>query len=261
MKGSDEYTIDRFHAGRLQVLQPRTGYRAAIDPVFLAAALDVPRQGQRLLDVGCGAGVAGLCAYSLIQAQPEHSRPPVCFKGIDIDQSMLDLASESVRRNTAGIECGTFELEKVDIADDRTWPDRGNWDQVFSNPPYLEETSAQGIARPGAEMANMETNVSLAAWLTFMTRMLKNKGRLVLVHRADRLTEIVSVLRQQQVGSIEMFPLWPKEGRAAKRVIIRGRKGGKAPDRMMSGMVLHRSDGEFTEEARQVLNGDCWLPF
>ncbi len=256
-------TGDRFHAGRVEALQPVEGYRAAIDPVLLAASLDRPvhRHRHRLLDVGCGAGVASLCAASLIRALPENHPADVTITGIDIDRTMLDLASRSIARN--GYDHGnvTIDVGVSDISDASSWPEAGGWDQVFSNPPYLEAGTARGRARPDADTANMETTVDLKDWVGFMIAMAKPKGRLVLVHRADRVSEITAAFRQGGVGAIEIFPFWPKQGAAAKRVIVRGRKGVRTADRLLPGMVLHRADGSFTDDAEAVLNGDAWLPF
>ncbi|MEQ9489230.1 MAG: methyltransferase domain-containing protein [Alphaproteobacteria bacterium] len=253
-------SLDRFHTGRVTALQPETGYRAAVDPVLLAAALERPGRGHRLLDVGCGAGVASLCAASLIRALPG---PPgdITLAGIDIDRSMLDLAAESIRRN--GFDQGPVRVEAglADVGNEETWPEAGSWDQVFSNPPYLEAGAAGGRARPAADTANMETAVGLRDWISFMTAMAKPKGRLVLVHRADRVSEITAAFRQGGVRAIEIFPFWPKQGAEAKRVIVRGRKGVRTADRLLPGMVLHRADGRFTDDAEAVLNGDAWLLF
>lgn len=251
---------DRFHAGRVTALQPETGYRAAVDPVLLAAALDRPGHGHRLLDVGCGAGVASLCAASLIRALP-GSPGDIRLSGIDIDRSMLDLAAEAIRHN--GLDRGAIRVEvaRADVGNGETWPESCLWDQVFSNPPYLEAGAAGGRARPAADTANMETAVGLRDWISFMAAMVKPKGMLVLIHRADRVSEIVSAYRQAGLGAIEIFPLWPKRGAAAKRVIVRARKGRRTADRLLPGLVLHLPDGRYTPDADAVLKGEKWLPF
>lgn len=261
MNDSASVSVDRFHAGRVQVLQPKSGYRAAIDPVFLAAALDVPRHGHQLLDVGCGVGVASLCAASLVRALSEGKSNAVSVAGIDVDRSMLDLATASLTLNaTDDGECQT-QVDWVDIAQPETWPNDGCWDQVFSNPPYLDKDRASGAACPVTDIANVETSVTLKDWISFMHTMVKPKGRLVLIHRADRLTEIVAAFRQLGIGAIEIFPLWPKLSVPAKRVIVRGRKRVRSVDRMLPGMVLHQQDGTYTTAASAVLNGQAWLSF
>jgi len=261
MHKPDEVSADWFHDGHVQVLQPKSGYRAAIDPVILAAALDRPRQGHRLLDVGCGAGVAGLCAMSLARTLTEGEPGTVSLKGIDIDRGMLDLASHSIGLNGFDMEGFSMRAEWADIAEPSSWLEQGCWDQVFSNPPYLQASAADGKARPDFETANRETTVPLAEWIGFMTEMVKPKSRLVLVHRADRLTEIVAAFRQRGVGGIEIFPLWPKSETPAKRVIVRGRKGVRTGDRLLPGLILHEADGSYTAEATAVLNGQTRLKF
>ena len=81
---------------------------------------------------------------------------------------------------------------------------------------------------------------------------MKPKGRLTLIQRADRLGDILAAL-QGQAGEIVVFPLWPKPGRAARRVIVTARKGLRTPLRLASGLVLHEKTGDFTAQAQAVL--------
>jgi tRNA1(Val) A37 N6-methylase TrmN6 len=82
--------------------------------------------------------------------------------------------------------------------------------------------------------------------------MVKPKGTIVLVHRADRLDEIVSLLHGK-AGELIVLPLWPKVGKPAKRLIVRARKGIRTGAAMLPGLVLHESDGKYTAEAEAVL--------
>jgi tRNA1(Val) A37 N6-methylase TrmN6 len=88
--------------------------------------------------------------------------------------------------------------------------------------------------------------------------MLQPKGTLVVVHRADRLDELLAALRGK-VGEITVFPLWPKAGRPAKRVLVRARKGVATPLALLPGLVLHEDDGRYTPIAQAVLRDGAAL--
>jgi tRNA1(Val) A37 N6-methylase TrmN6 len=108
------------------------------------------------------------------------------------------------------------------------------------------------IGNAQRDAANIENAVGLPAWIEAMVAALKPKGRLTLIHRADRLDELLGELRRH-AGEIVIFPLWPKSGRPSKRVLVSARTGVATPLRIAPGLVLHESSGAYTEAARAVL--------
>ena len=129
---------------------------------------------------------------------------------------------------------------------------QGPFDQVFFNPPYLEGRRAQSSGQPSRDSANIEGDTDLRDWIRAGLTALKPKGRLTLIQRADRLGDILAIL-SQGAGEVVVFPIWPKPGRSAKRVIVTARKGARAPLTLASGLILHRDDGGYTAEARAIL--------
>ena len=111
---------------------------------------------------------------------------------------------------------------------------------------------------PGKNRSNVEGDAGLDEWLGFCVRMVRHKGTVSIIHRSDRLDEILALLHGR-LGGIVVFPLWPNAGKAAKRVLIRGRKGVRTPFSLSAGLILHRPDGTFTPEAEAVLRGGAGL--
>ncbi|WP_255448367.1 tRNA1(Val) (adenine(37)-N6)-methyltransferase [Telmatospirillum sp. J64-1] len=222
-------------------MQPRLGYRAAIDPVFLAAALH-SQPGQRVLDLGCGVGTAALC---LLARLPESQ-----VTGLELQPDLAALARENAALNGMG---SRFTILQGDLRDPPAGLEAGGFDHVMTNPPFV----AAGRARPSPNAckatANMEGSADLNAWTAFCARMLKPKGRLTLIHRADRLDALLACLHGLKLGEVAVFPLWPKAGRAAKRVIVTARKGVNGPSTLLPGLVLHDEDGRYSEAAEVVL--------
>src|SRR5690606_26928478 len=101
-------------------------------------------------------------------------------------------------------------------------------------------------------LAHQESSLDLTGWLRRGLALLKPKGRLVLVHRADRLPELLAALAGQ-AGRLRILPLWPRRGQAAKRVILTAVKGSRAPAAPLPGLVLHGGGPGFTPEAEAVL--------
>lgn len=235
-------TEDAFLGGTLTLRQPADGYRAAIDPVFLAAAVAV-EPGQTVLDAGTGHGAAALCLARRVDG--------VRVTGIELQPEMVRLANDNARLN--GLE-RSFQAMIGDLATPLPRVVPGSFDHAMANPPFLDAGRADVSPEPGRAAASVEGAATLADWIGFLLRMVKAKGSVTLIQRADRLGDILSLL-DGRAGEIVVYPLWPKAGVAARRVIVRARKSIRTPMAVSAGMVLHRDDGAFTPDADAVLRG------
>lgn len=241
-------TTDRLLGGRVEIRQPRSGFRVSVDAVLLAAAVSL-EQGQRALDVGCGAGGATLCLASRL--------PHAELLGIDRDTQMTDCLRGNILAN--GFE-NRVATETMDVADGVSDHLRGAFDHVFSNPPYLPPDRADSRAvADGVGAATIES-VPFAAWLAFMTACCKPKGRLTIVHRADRLEALLAAF-VEVAGEIRVFPIWPRAGAPAKRVLITARVDVQTPTALCPGLVLHGEDGAYTSAARRLIEAGHALSF
>lgn len=243
-------TDDKFLCGRLRLLQPIKGYRAATDPVLLAAACGaVP--GQSVLDMGCGAGAAVLCLGLRV--------PGLRLAGVEVQPAYADLARRNAARN--GVECAVHEGDITRMPKAL----RVDFDHVITNPPYY----LQGTASPlEARARAMQVELPLADWVQAAGRRLVPGGWLTLICGADGLPDVLAGMGSK-LGSVAVLPLQPREGRAAARVIVQARKGGRAPFRLLAPFTLHTGathDGDresYTAEANAVLRdgGDLLARF
>lgn len=235
-------TEDLFLGGSVRLRQPASGYRAAVDPVMLAAAVDA-RPDQWVFEAGAGHGTAAICLAR---------RVPGCrVAGIELQPALARLANDNARLN------GLAAQVDVMVGDLGRPPPRvapGGFDHVMANPPHLDAARSDPPPDGAKAFSRVEGNLGLGEWIDFMLRMAKPGGTLTLLHRADRLDEILHLLCRR-AGGIVVFPLWPKRGRAAKRVVVRARKGSRAPTVVAAGMIVHEDDGDFTPEADAVLRG------
>lgn len=242
------FTEDRLLGGRVRIRQPAEGYRVAIDPVFLAAA--VPAEPRQLvLDVGCGAGAAMLC----LAARVPHSR----VVGLEMQRDLVRLAGDNVILN--GLEARA----SVMIGDLLQPPPRlspGAFDHVMANPPFHERRNTKAAAAVGQSAATIEGEADLAAWVRFSLAMVRAHGSVTFIHRADRIDALLGQIAGR-AGEVVIFPLWPGQGRAASRILVRARKQVSAPARLAAGLVLHEPDGQLTAEAQGVLREGRGLEF
>jgi tRNA1(Val) A37 N6-methylase TrmN6 len=221
------------------LFQPATGYRVAIDPVVLAAAVS-PSQGQIILDAGCGTGAAALCLASRTLHGP--------IVGLELNPELAALARRNVAAN--GLE-SRIEITEGSLSDYAAGH-AGRFDQVLTNPPFHPAARHTPSMHPTKAVAHGEGELDLPGWIRAAGTLLKPGGRLTLVHRADRIAELLSAL-EGRFGAATIFPLWSRAGGDATRIVLSAIKGRRTLPRIRSGLVLHNQDGSYTAEAQGIL--------
>ena len=196
----DQLTEGSLLGGAVRFSQPAQGYRVAIDPVLLAAAVPAAA-GDRVLDVGAGTGAASLCLAA---------RVPDCrIVGVEIERALARIASHNVEQNG---RAGQVEVITGNLDPPPPRLPGASFDHVMTNPPHLAPGDGPASPVSGRALAHHEGEVDLARWLAGCIRMIKPGGRLTLIHRADRLTEIFAALAGA-IGDLVLFPLWPASDR------------------------------------------------
>lgn len=239
-------TQDYLLGGRVQIRQPAEGYRVAIDPIFLAASIQ-PEPGTTVLDIGAGIGAASLCLAA---------RMPDCrITGLETQRDAVRLAFDNISLNSM--------RDRVEIlAGDLLRPPprlaAGTFAHVMANPPYLENSSHTSSSIAQKAQSHGEGEAALEHWVRFALLMVRPKGTVTFIHRADRIDIILSYFAGK-MGDIVIYPLWPGKDKPAKRVLIRGCKNANGPSRLSQGMILHGDDGRFTSQAEAILRDGVGL--
>lgn len=232
--------------GRIEIDQPARGYRAGMDAALLAAAFEA-RDGERVLEAGCGVGGALLSAAA--------RRSGARFVGVERDGAMADLARANTATNgmadrvdiiTGEVEAGFKALNLAPF------------NHVFSNPPFFDDPGALRAPAPAKAGAWMADG-GLSAWTGFLLKAVREGGTITIIHRADRLADILALLGPK-AGSFRIRPIQPFSDEPAKRVMVRAIKTGKAPLVLLPALVLHpRDGGKHTEEVEAILRGEAGL--
>ncbi len=243
---TDGVTEDSLLGGRVRLLQPERGYRAAIDPVLLAAATPA-RDGEAALELGCGAGAAMLCLAARV--------PGLRLTGLELQPEAAALARRNVALNGWDDRIAVIE---GDLARPPEALRPNGFDRILANPPFYGAGAHTRSPSPGKAASHGEGEADLAAWIGAALRLLKSKGTLTLIHRTDRL-DVILALMNGRFGAVTILPLWPKAGTEAGRVIVTGRRDARSPARLLPGLVLHGADGRYTAEAEAVLRDGAAL--
>ncbi len=234
---------DRLLGGRVALRQPAEGYRAAVDPVLLAAAVPA-RLGERVLELGCGVGAAVLCLAARV--------PGLEVSGLELQPELAELAQANAAANTVHLRVlqGDVAAPPKDLG--------SGYRRVLLNPPF-HPPEATASPREDKDRANREGAAGLRVWLDLAVRRLRQGGTLTLIYRADRLAELLAAM-PSGAGDLRLLPLWPQAGRPARRVVVQATCGSRAALTLLPGLALHAADGGFTAEAEAVLRDAAPLP-
>ena len=234
---------DTLLGGRVTIFQPAAGYRAAIDPVLLAAAVPAAA-GETVLDVGSGTGAAVLSLAARLAG--------VRVTGLETAPDLIRLAETGAEESGLA---GRVLFIEGNLLSPPGGMVPGGFDHVMANPPYLAEGRGNPPPDAAKRRATVEGDAKLGDWLRFALEMVRDGGTVTVIHRYDRLDEVTAGLKEG-AGGMVVFPLWQKErGGEAKRVIVQARKGAVEEARRASGLVLHDEGGGYTPDAEAVLRG------
>lgn len=233
---TEPLTHDAFLGGRLTLAQPARGYRAGIDPVLLAASVPA-RPGQSVLDLGCGVGAALYCLAARV--------PELDLSGVELQPALAALARRNGAANGIAARIDTADLCALP-ADLR----QRRFDHVIANPPYFDRAAGSAAPDAGREAAQGEAT-PLARWVATAARRLAPRGRLTMIHRAERLPDLLAQVAAH-LGSLRILPLHPRAGRPARLILASGIKGGRAAFRLAPPVTLH--------EGVQHRDGDSYTP-
>lgn len=247
-----ETTDDAFLGGALDMLQPRAGYRAGLDAVLLAAAVSDRGKRFRVIDLGAGVGVAGLCVA--------RRCPGADVTLLESAPDLVRLARENVTRNglatrarviAAEVGARWRSLEAAGLA-------RESFDHVIANPPFHAEGRGTRARSALKAAAHAMPEGSIDTWVKLMAALARPRGRVTVIHLASALGMLLAAL-EGRFGGLKVTPVHAHEGEPAMRVIVEGTKGSRAPLTLGPGIVIHSQGRAFTPRIEAVLRSGAAL--
>lgn len=245
-------TEDGVLGGALRLRQPCRGHRVGHDAILLAAACPAVA-GERVVDLGAGVGAAGLAVAARV-----HDAALVL---VEIDPDLAALAADNAARNRMAARVKSIALDAA--ASSRAFAAAGlgpeSVDRVLMNPPFNDPGRQRTSPDRRRTLAHAAPREGLSAWIRTAARLLRPRGTLSLIFRADGLFEIGRLL-EPAFGAIAVLPVHPKPDEPAIRILMRATKASRAPPLLLPGLALNDAAGNPTPQAEAVLRAGATLP-
>lgn len=232
---------DLFLGGKLSIQQPVSGHRSGHDAVLLAASL--PQDARSACELGAGVGVASLCAAQRLTS--------LQITGIEIDPALHNLSLQNAANNKmedrAKFLCGDIlsGIHAMEVA-------AAQFDHVLANPPFYAPDQVPQLDNISKQAAHQIAPENLDKWAKCAASLLKAKGYVTWIHRADSLDTVLRVL-ERRFGGITVLPIYGRPGMPATRILVRGQRDSRAAMRILPGLVLQDDANQPSAEAEHIL--------
>jgi tRNA1(Val) A37 N6-methylase TrmN6 len=237
--------------GALRLRQPRHGHRVGHDAVLLAASCPA-HSGEQVVDLGAGVGAAGLAVAARV--------PDIAVTLVEIDPDLALLAAENAAFNGLAARVKSVTLDV--LAPARAFAAAGlapeSVARVLMNPPFNDPVRQKSSPDRRRRLAHAAPRETLAAWVRTAARLLRPRGTLSVIFRADGLTDLARAL-DGAFGAVAVVPVYPKPDGPAVRILVRATKASRAPLALLPGLVLNDTSGSPTPEAEAVLRAGASL--
>lgn len=246
VKLKDDERIDQLFSQDVQIIQSKKVFSFSLDAVLLANFAEKIKGGYgTTVDLCAGNGAVGLFFSKEVKGK---------IIEVEIQEKLADMAKRSVKLNNL---TDKMEVLNIDLKDTLDYVRRGSVEIVLCNPPYFL-TNENSTKNPNEHLAiaRHEITTDLDAVCHMSAQLLKNNGKLFMVHRPDRLVDILATLQKRHLAAKRIQFVHPKEGKEANMVLIEAIKDGHSGGtRILEPIVVYTKDNEYTPEVRKVLYG------
>ena len=237
-KGVFMERIDLVPGTSYKIIQDKDSFSYGTDAIFLS---DFARPKGEVIDLGTGTGIIPL----RIVDNPKVGK----IYGIEIQEEVYARAKRSIEENNLEEKISILNLDLRNIKDHFK---KAQFQTVVSNPPYLKKGSAIINKDENFAISRHEIKCDLLDVIQAANYLLMPQGKFFLVHRPDRLVDILYNLREYNMEAKRIRFVYPKYGKASNLILVEGVKGGKADLKFMEPLIVYKKDGSYTEEILKI---------
>ncbi len=235
--------IDELELNNLKIIQKNDGFCFGIDSVLLSDFARKIKNNSKVLDLGTGTGILGilLCAKTNLKQ----------ITGIEIQKDIADMATRSIQLNNLQ---GKFDILNCNINDIDKLLEIDSYDAIVTNPPYKKPNSGKINENKTKLISRHEIEANLDDFIRISFKMLKDKGTLYMVHRAERIVDILSTMRKYKMEPKRIRFVYSNKNSESKLVLLEATKNAKPFVKIERPLYVYNENGDYTQELLQIYN-------
>ena len=247
MKLKKDERIDELNCENLKIIQNAKGFCFGIDSVILSEFAADIRNTDKVLDLGAGTGILGLLVYG--------KRKPSNIIGIEIQKDVAEMAKRSIKLNNLEKNLKIIN-EDINKIIEKKLIEKNYFDVVVTNPPYKELNTGIINANEKKLISRHEIAAKLEDFINISQQALKERGIFYMVHKPERLVDIICLLRKYRMEPKEIRVVASSYGKQANLVLIKAIKGGNKFLKIDKMLYIYNKKGEYSKEIKKIMKND-----
>lgn len=230
----------------MEIIQLNDHFNFSIDTVLLSSFATINAKTKKVLELGSGNGALLLLLSKRTTAK---------LYGLEILETSHKLAEKNIELNK--IE-DKIELINGDLRENEKYFQQQEFDLVLSNPPFFRFDEEKSMIKQNENLssARHEMNAGLEEIIVAGKRLLKSRGHLAVVHRAERLSDILETMRRHEIEPKRVLFCYSKKKSDAKVVLVEGKKDGEEGVKILPPLYIHGENGGYSEVVRKMFRGE-----
>lgn len=241
MELKENERIDDLEINGLKIIQNKTGFCFGIDAVLLSDFAKNLKRNAEVIDLGTGTGIIPLLLSA--KSLAKH------ILGIEIQTKVSEMAQRSIKMNNLEKK---IEIINADIRKLKNTLECNKYDVIVTNPPYMKDNTGLQNENKEKLISRHEIECTIKDIAEISSMLLKDKGEIYMIHRPDRLVDIVTVFRNHNLEIKNIRLVFPKKKRLANLVLIKAVKNGKPFLKIEEPLYVYEENGEYTNEIKQI---------
>ena len=235
--------VDDLEFKELKIIQKNNGFCFGIDSVLLSDFAKEIKNNSNVLDLGTGTGILSI----LLSGKTNLKK----IYGIEIQKDIADMAQRSVKLNKLE---NRIEIINSDIKNLRNIFDINFFDAIVTNPPYKNQNSGKINENEYKYISRHETTANLSDFIKISVQLLKDKGSFYMVHRPERLIDIIYELRSHKLEPKNIKFVYSNKEKEPKLVLIKAVKNANKFLKVEKPLFVYNEDGSYTDEILKIYN-------
>ena len=241
MELKQDERIDDLEFNGLKIIQNKNGFCFGIDSVLLSDFAKNMRKNSKVIDLGTGTGIINILLSGKTTAKE--------LVGVEVQEEVADMAKRSVKLN--GVE-GKIEILNKNILDLKNIYNKGYFDVVVTNPPYKKINTGLINEENKKMISRHEITANLRDFIHISSYLLKDHGEFFMVHRPERLVDILWTMREEKIEPKKIKFVYQNENKKTNLVLIKGVKNGNSFLEFEDNLYVYNQNGNYTDEILKI---------